>query len=71
MVGQKLLTEISDNFTNNEVLRIIDLCMRRVIDRGEESYTKKEQRIFEKLRDIRMIYGCGQLGTSYTVKGKY
>lgn len=65
------MKDISDNFTNNEVLRIIDLCIRRVKDYGEEEYTKQEQRMFNKLRDITMIYGCGQLGTSYQVKGVY
>ncbi len=72
MAGQKLMNDISNNFTNNEVLRIIDLCIRRVKDYGEEEYTEQEQRMFNKLRDIIMIkYGCGQLGTSYKVKGVY
>ena len=61
-MDSKLTNDIRENFSNNEVLRVIDLALRRVVDNGENEYSPQEQRMFEKLREIKQIYGAGKLG---------
>jgi len=57
----KLGMYIVDNFTNDEVLRLFDLANRRVIDYGEELYTKKEQNMFKKVRETWHIFTKGKM----------
>jgi len=41
--------ELSQNFTDNEIMRIINLYSRRVIDNGLEHYGKRDTRIMRKI----------------------
>jgi hypothetical protein len=35
------------------MIRIIDLALRRVVENGESEYSKEEQKIFDKIREIK------------------
>lgn len=61
MTTSKLSIYLKENFSNDEILRIFDLANRRVIDNGEESYTKKEQTMFEKIRDTWHVFTKGNM----------
>ena len=61
-MNKELVKVMKDNFSSNEMLRIIDLTLRRVVDFGEHEYTTEEQKMFEKLREIKQIYGAGTFG---------
>ncbi len=41
-----------DDFSDKEVVRIIDLATRRMKDMGVDQYEKKDQRLYAKARDI-------------------
>ncbi len=49
---KKLIQTITENLSAKEFWRILDLANRRVIDNGEENYSKKEQVLFKKMREI-------------------
>lgn len=51
-MNKKLTQIVSETLTNQEIWRIIDLANRRVIDNGEEFYSKREQLLFKKMREI-------------------
>jgi hypothetical protein len=41
--------ELSVNFTDNEIMRIINLYSRRIIDNGIDCYGKRDKRIMRKI----------------------
>jgi len=58
----KKLAEDILSLTNDEILRVVDLALRRVVDNGMDNYTQNEQDIFNKLREIKMVHGAGKYG---------
>lgn len=48
-----MIKSISSQITNDEMIRIIDLALRRVVENGESEYSKEEQKIFDKIREIK------------------
>lgn len=60
-MNQKLSSHIKESFTNNEILRIFDLCKRRMVDNGRSSYTYEENEILNKISNTWGIFGKGSM----------
>lgn len=45
------------NVTNSEIIRVIDLALRRMVDGGIEHYSPKEQILAEKIQVIKSKFG--------------
>lgn len=43
--------ELSENFTDNELMRIINLYSRRIVENGLEYYGKRDRRITRKINE--------------------
>ena len=52
-----MIKSISSQITSEEMIRIIDLTLRRVVENGESEYSKEEQKLFEKIRKIKQQHG--------------
>ncbi len=44
---------LSKHFTSTEIVRIVDLAKRRMIDYGVEEYGPGDQDIFKKMQDMK------------------
>ncbi len=44
---------LSKHFTSVELVRIVDLAKRRMIDYGVEEYGPEDQDIFKKMQDMK------------------
>ena len=77
-MGEFKMTDFTDyvneRFTDNELMRIINLYTRRVLDNGINYYGKRDRRIMRKLFEsmnesefselfAKMDYGLGQFQT--------
>ena len=45
------------SITNSEIIRVIDLALRRMVDGGIENYSPKEQILAEKIQIIKQKFG--------------
>ena len=50
-------TIITHSLTNPEIMRVIDLALRRMTDNGIDGYGTKDQTLYKKIQDIKQQYG--------------
>ena len=51
-MNKELSEYFESNFTDNEVMRMVNLYARRITDNGSEYYGKRDNRIMKKINKI-------------------
>ena len=50
---KKTIQWVSENLSEQELVRVADLVMRKMIDSGVANYDEEDQKIFQKMRAIK------------------